>query len=160
MDYRFSVHAVSMIENLTILAFVGSDKMLYPASLLGIPLDEFYEGTKSLDDIILHFEKTSLMPLKIPLFLFRALIFVWVYSIIYILSAFYNSRIKRKNLVANIFSVNVVLSLGFGLIILGSLWLWLNYSTDSLIILVAGGSLLTFTWAFNSGNKHKNTKIN
>lgn len=135
------------------MAFVGSDGYLYPATLLGFPLEEFYDGTKSLKEVIDHFYTTARAPLIIPLFLFRVFLFVWIYSLILISNAS-----RRKIAIVESYLYKGVVAAAFWSVLLGALWYYLEPSIESEILFVAGASIFAYMWLTGVGY-HKKRRI-
>ena len=160
MDCRFSIHVVPMKENITILALAGSDNFLYPATLLGIPLDEFYEGTRTLVDIILHFEKETIGPILFPLYLFRFLLFVWTFCLLLLINVFHYFEFKRKHhgfgLTFSVIVEHIVFSIALGSMILGSVWYSLESSDEAEYLFFSGSLLIILLWLLGGfGTKKK-----
>jgi hypothetical protein len=66
-----------MLDTMTLLAMVGSDGWLYPASLYYYDLEEFHNGTVTPAEVATLFQNASFKAVALPLWLCRVALLAW-----------------------------------------------------------------------------------
>eukprot|EP00455_Lapot_gusevi_P013613 TRINITY_DN1666_c0_g1_i3.p1 TRINITY_DN1666_c0_g1~~TRINITY_DN1666_c0_g1_i3.p1 ORF type:complete len:285 (+),score=38.19 TRINITY_DN1666_c0_g1_i3:105-857(+) len=81
LEYRMALFAIRMKRMITIVATVGPDGYLYPATLLGHNLDPFYKGVLTPEDVAHHFTSKHASQIYLVI-VFRVLMFFWCLSLL------------------------------------------------------------------------------
>ena len=65
-DYRVALRGITAQEQITVVALVGADGFLYPATLFGYQLEEFYPGRLSDVEYAERFRSSALQTFLVP----------------------------------------------------------------------------------------------